>query len=68
MSNIGAPFLAISFGAAYSTCVEHCAKMNGGKFPYPFLTIMDLPGRITMYTCSTLFALFVFWGLNRVHR
>lgn len=68
MSNIGAPFLAVSFGAAYCTWVEHCATMNNGKFPYPFLTIMNVPARITMYTCSTLFALVVFWGLNRVHR
>ena len=66
-STYGATVLAVSFGTAYSVWVEHCAKING-SFPYPFLTVMNLPGRVTLYIVATLGALSVFWGLNKIHR
>jgi hypothetical protein len=67
-STVYAPLVAITFGTAYSAWVEHCATMNDGKFPYPFLTVMPFSGRVIMYATSTLGALAVFWGLNKAHR
>ncbi|WVR05049.1 hypothetical protein IAU60_002061 [Kwoniella sp. DSM 27419] len=65
-STIGALLLAASFGAGYSIWIEHCATINGA-FPYPFLNIMDLPGRVATYVGSTLGAWVVFRGLNALH-
>lgn len=66
-STVGAPVLAVAAGTAYATWVEHCAKING-KFPYPFLTLSNFPGRIAIYVGAVFSALMVFWGLNKVHR
>ncbi|WVF72337.1 hypothetical protein IAT40_007150 [Kwoniella sp. CBS 6097] len=66
-STIGAFILAATFGASYGVWVEHCASINGA-FPYPFLTIMDLPGRVATYVGSTIGAYLVFRGLNAIHK
>jgi hypothetical protein len=68
LSTYGATAIAAFCGAAYGSWVEHCAEQNGGRFPYPFLTVMDFPARLTLYVVATTLALFTFWGLNRVHR
>lgn len=67
MSTIGATALAISFGSAYSLWVEHAASVNG-RFPYPFMNLMNPFWRTVMYVTSTFGALMTFWGLNAVHR
>ncbi|KAK4687737.1 hypothetical protein P7C73_g2395, partial [Tremellales sp. Uapishka_1] len=67
VSNQYAPVLALSWGAIYSTWVEHCASING-RFPYPFLTMSDLPGRIAIYIGASVFAYGVFRVLNWIHR
>ena len=59
--------LAVAFGAGYSTWIEHCAKKNG-KFPYPFLDIMSIDERMSMYVGSTVLALGAFWALNALHK
>ena len=66
-STAGAAVLAVSFGAAYSVWVEHCAKQNG-RFPYPFLNVMSMDERLAMYIGSTVLALVAFWGLNALHK
>ena len=66
-STAGATTLAVSFGAAYSVWVEHCAKQNG-RFPYPFLNVMSPDERMAMYIGSTVLALIAFWGLNALHK
>lgn len=66
-STVGASALAVGFGAAYSTWVEHCAKING-RLPYPFLNVMSRDERAAMYVGSTVLALLAFWGLNSIHR
>ncbi|OCF38345.1 hypothetical protein I317_07889 [Kwoniella heveanensis CBS 569] len=66
-STIGAFLLAATFGTTYGLWVEHCASING-SFPYPFLTIMELPGRVATYAGSTVGAYLVFRGLNAIHK
>lgn len=66
-STAGATTLAVSFGAAYSVWVEHCAKQNG-RYPYPFLNVMSADERMAMYIGSTVLALLAFWGLNALHK
>lgn len=66
MSTVGATALAISFGSAYSLWVEYAATING-RFPYPFLTMMDPVSRVVLYVVSTFGALVTFWGLNAIH-
>ncbi|ORY25722.1 FAR-17a/AIG1-like protein [Naematelia encephala] len=66
-STFGAPILAFTFGGAYANWIEHCASING-KFPYPFLTVLDFQGRVAVYVGASVGALLVFWGLNAVHR
>ncbi|KGB74197.1 hypothetical protein I307_06152 [Cryptococcus deuterogattii 99/473] len=60
-------FLAAAFGTSYGIWVEHCASINGA-FPYPFLTIMELKGRVLTYIGATLGAWGVFRGLNGLHK
>ncbi|ORX39694.1 FAR-17a/AIG1-like protein [Kockovaella imperatae] len=65
-STIGAPLLALTFGTLYGVWVEHCATING-KFPYPFLNVMDFIPRVILYITATFGSLFAFWGLNGLH-
>lgn len=67
MSTYIAFLVAATFGTGYAVWVEHCASING-KFPYPFLTIMDLEHRSWVYAGASLFALLVFRGLNALHK
>ncbi|ODN73543.1 hypothetical protein L202_08042 [Cryptococcus amylolentus CBS 6039] len=60
--------LASAFGTSYGFWVEHCAEQNGGVFPYPFLTILPLGGRVGVYVGATGVAWAVFRGLNWVHK
>ncbi|KAL7422239.1 hypothetical protein Q5752_002885 [Cryptotrichosporon argae] len=66
-STLGAVALAGTFGTAYALWIEHAAVVNG-KFPYPFLTLMQPAERVVMYVSSTAFATAVFWALNWAHR
>jgi len=65
-STIGATLLAIVFALSYTSWIEHTATINK-QFPYPFLTMMDFPGRVALYVALTLGGLGIFWGLNRLH-
>lgn len=67
VSTIGAAAVAVTFGSAYSLWVEHTASING-RFPYPFLNVMDGQARVIMYVTSTLGAFAVFKLLNALHR
>ncbi|WVQ77961.1 hypothetical protein IAT38_000042 [Cryptococcus sp. DSM 104549] len=66
-STYGAFALAAVFGSVYGVWVEHCAGINGA-FPYPFLTIMPLEGRVATYAGATFGAWLVFRGLNGLHK
>ncbi|KJA27534.1 hypothetical protein HYPSUDRAFT_35449 [Hypholoma sublateritium FD-334 SS-4] len=63
-----APFVAVAFASWYAIWVEYCSKMNGGIFPYPFLTENTQAGRIAIYIGATVFSLFSFNLINRLHR
>lgn len=63
----GAMITSIMFGTWYSIWVEWCAAANG-HFPYPFLTVNELPGRIVIYTIVTIIAFISFRGLNALHK
>ncbi|PPQ83341.1 hypothetical protein CVT25_003980 [Psilocybe cyanescens] len=64
---IGAPTAAVGFSIWYVLWVEHCARMNNGNFPYPFLTDNTLGIRIGIYVGATFIAMFSFKLINKLH-
>ncbi|KIY65647.1 hypothetical protein CYLTODRAFT_400128 [Cylindrobasidium torrendii FP15055 ss-10] len=58
--------LLLGVTASYSCWAEFCASKNG-FFPYPFLTLSPLPGRIGIYSAVTVIAWASFTGLNKLH-
>jgi hypothetical protein len=51
----------------YGFWIEYCATLNG-RFPYPFLTIMELDHRMWTYMGAAAFAFTTFALLNAVHK
>ncbi|KAH9484250.1 UPF0641 membrane protein [Psilocybe cubensis] len=64
---VGAPIAAIGFSLWYTLWVEHCARMNNGIFPYPFLTENTLKVRIGIYIGATLIAILSLKLINHLH-
>lgn len=67
-STIGAIALVVAVGGTYTSWIEHCAKLSNGQFPYPFLTIMPLWGRVLFYVGGVGWCLLVFTMLNKIKR
>ncbi|GLB35054.1 putative MFS general substrate transporter [Lyophyllum shimeji] len=62
-----APLAALLFGVWYSCWVEHCARSNGGIFPYPFLTENPIEIRLAIYAGACTLAYASFWAINSLH-
>lgn len=62
-----APVLATLVSVFYASWVEYCASYNN-IFPYPFLTLSPLPGRIAIYIGCTVFAVTMVRFVNWLHR
>ncbi|KAF8078055.1 FAR-17a/AIG1-like protein [Lyophyllum atratum] len=65
--NTTAPAAILLFAVWYSCWAERCAKLNGGIFPYPFLTDNPLEIRIAIYACASALAYASFWAINSFH-
>ncbi|KAG6333414.1 hypothetical protein ID866_5676 [Astraeus odoratus] len=64
--NTFAPLAMLFYGVSYACWVEYCAAHNG-VFPYPFLTLNPLNGRVVVYACVTTLAFGSLRLLNLLH-
>lgn len=62
-----APLAVVLFGVWYSCWAEHCARLNDGIFPYPFLTENPLEIRLGIYACAIALAYASLWAINSLH-
>lgn len=53
--------------AMYGFWIEYCAHWNM-RFPYPFLTLMEVDTRIYTYLGGAVFAFVMFAILNGIHK
>lgn len=60
--------LSVGVAAAYGFWIEYCAHWNNDRFPYPFLTMMEVENRIYIYLGAALFAFLTFQTLNALHK
>ncbi|TFK77069.1 hypothetical protein BDN72DRAFT_754561 [Pluteus cervinus] len=59
--------LAGIYASFYASWAEFCATHNDGIYPYPFLTVSPLWGRVLIYIGATTISLSSFRFLNYLH-